>query len=69
MLPRQPQRLPAVVVVVSLEMHSDARVVLISVSLSYMYFPILLFTNFFQSGLPAFKPGEKVEINLGMDDI
>ena len=29
----------------------------------------LLLTFFALVGLPAFKPGEKVEIDLGMDDI
>jgi hypothetical protein len=48
----------------------DVQAVLILVSFSGCIFSVLFsMTSRRFAGLPAFKPGEKVEIDLGMDDI
>jgi len=66
--------------IVSLGMRLDVQVAHISVcqlrrtfslslSLSRNAVSFLILFHFFLLGLPAFKPGEKVEIDFGMDDI
>ena len=51
------------------EMHSDAPAALIEVCIDLVSYICSFIGSRLSLGLPAFKPGEKVEIDFGMDDI
>jgi len=52
-----------------LGMSIEENLLSFSLSLSRNAVSFLILFHFFLLGLPAFKPGEKVEIDFGMDDI
>ena len=70
MLQRQPQRRQAAVEAASWAMLSDVPVALIWVRLAlFLFTSSSSLKHLIGLGLPAFKPGEKVEIDFGMDDV